>query len=300
MTQLLDQEILDHINKHYKQKEMETIYKVSDIKKLIQESSQEFKEKLDSNQEFKAKLGDNVEKEEKKINDEAYEESEKRAKEYNGKFKAPEKAKYEKVDGNKTLTDVRLDFEPSKDFKEKVEVQGQGYTSKAEKENGIEKAGAEFNDAAFKGIKKAGQKMHDNEDNFAHLGIWGHNMPKDMIGYPDLYENKNVKTIYFKKTTFLTEGHMISRIPDEFKNEGSVFKMKDKTGNSYLVEWSDNKANIIGHENKQGLEESVERMKKLMGYKPEEYFATSTSSQRLNENEETFQKQLNNIRKLMK
>ena len=28
-------------------------------------------------------------------------------------------------------------------------------------------------------------------------------------------------------------------------------------------------------------------MKKLMGYKPEEYFATSTSSQRLNENEDT-------------
>ena len=286
----MDQETLDHINNTYKRKEMETVYKVSDIKKLIQESSQE----------FKAKLGGNVEKEDKKNNREAYDKSAQRAKEYNGKFKAPEKAKYEKVDGNKTLTDVRFDFEPSKEYKDKAKEQAKGYTSVDEKNNGIEKAGAEFNDDAWEGIKKAGEKMHDNEDNFAHLGIWGHNMPKDMIGYPDLYENKNVKTIFFKKTTFLTEGHMISRIPDEFKNEGSIFKMKDKTGNSYLVEWSDNKANIIGHENKKGLEESVDRMKKLMGYKPEEYFATSTSSQRLNENEDTFQKQLNNIRKLMK
>ena len=112
--------------------------------------------------------------------------------------------------------------------------------------------------------------------------------------------NKNIKTVYFKKTTFLTEGHMISRIPDEFKNEGTVFKMKDKTGNSYLIEWSDNRANIIGHENKQGLEDSVNRMRNLMEYKSEDYYGTSTASQRLNEGDETFQQQLNKIRKLMK
>lgn len=268
---------------------METTYKVSNIKKLIQESSQE----------FKAKLGDNVESEDKKNNDKAYKDAEKMAKDFNGKFKAPEKAKYEKVDGNRTTVDVRVDFEPSKEYKDRIKAQAEGYTSVDEKENGIEKAGAEFNDDAWQGIKKAGEKIHKNTDNFGHLGIWGHNMPKDMIGYPDLYENK-VKTVYFKKTTFLTEDHMISRIPDEFKNEGTVFKMKDKTGNVYLIEWSDNRANIIGHENKQGLEDSVNRMRNLMEYKSEDYYGTSTASQRLNESDETFQKQLNNIRKLMK
>jgi hypothetical protein len=93
-----------------------------------------------------------------------------------------------------------------------------------------------------------------------------------------------VKTVIFKKTEFLTEGHMISRIPDEFKNEGTTFKMKDKTGNEYLVEWSDNKANIIDHKNKKGLVESVNRMKELFNYKPADNVQLSTSSARLNEN----------------
>lgn len=117
---------------------METTYKVSDIKKLIQESSQE----------FKAKLGDNVESEDKKNNDKAYKDAEKMAKDFNGKFKAPEKAKYEKVDGNRTTVDVRVDFEPSKEYKDRIKAQAEGYTSVDEKENGIEKAGAEFNDDA--------------------------------------------------------------------------------------------------------------------------------------------------------
>ena len=30
---------------------------------------------------------------------------------------------------------------------------------------------------------------------------------------------------------------MMSRIPDEFKVEENVFRMKDKTGNTYLLEW---------------------------------------------------------------
>jgi len=127
---------------------METTYKVSDIKKLIQESSQE----------FKAKLGDNVESEDKKNNDKAYKDAEKMAKDFNGKFKAPEKAKYEKVDGNRTTVDVRVDFEPSKEYKDRIKAQAEGYTSVDEKENGIEKAGAEFNDNAWQGIKKTGEK----------------------------------------------------------------------------------------------------------------------------------------------
>ena len=57
-----------------------------------------------------------------------------------------------------------------------------------------------------------------------------------------LYEGKAVKTAFFKKTTVLTEGHMMSRIPDEFKVEENVFRMKDKTGNEYLLEWKDGKA----------------------------------------------------------
>ena len=90
---------------------------------------------------------------------------------------------------------------------------------------------------------------------------------------------------------------MISRIPDDFKNEGTVFRMKDKNGNQYLIEWSDNKANILEHEDKQKFNESLDRMKSLFNYNSGDYFKTSTSSERLNEGNEGFTKTLDNARK---
>lgn len=112
-------------------------------------------------------------------------------------------------------------------------------------------------------------------------------------------ENK-IKTVFFKKTTFLTEGHMISRIPDEFKNEGCTFKMKDKTGNEYLIEWSDNRANIIGHEDKKKFNESIDRMKNLFNYNSSDYFKNTTGNDRLNESNDAFVNTLDNARKMMK
>jgi hypothetical protein len=110
-----------------------------------------------------------------------------------------------------------------------------------------------------------------------------------------LMEHKNIKTIYFKKTEFLTEGHMLSRIPDEFKTEGEQFKMKDKTGNTYLVEWKNNKGVIISHSNKQGMNESLNRMKDLYSYSSTD--TNTTLNSRLNE-DTNFNSTLNNARKI--
>lgn len=110
-----------------------------------------------------------------------------------------------------------------------------------------------------------------------------------------LMEHKNIKTIYFKKTEFLTEGHMLSRIPDEFKTEGEQFKMKDKTGNTYLVEWKNNKGVIISHNNKQGMNEALNRMKDLYSYSSTD--TNTTLSSRLNE-DANFNSTLNNARKI--
>ncbi len=111
-----------------------------------------------------------------------------------------------------------------------------------------------------------------------------------------LMEHKNIKTIYFKKTEFLTEGHMFSKIPDEFKNEGEQFKMKDKTGNTYLVEWRNNKGVIIGHNNCQGFNDTLNRMKNLYEYKSED--TKTTSKQRINEAEYGFKSTLCHSRKI--
>ena len=66
---------------------MEMTYNVSDLKRLIAESSNE----------FKAVLGPNVEKENKSNNGKAYSDAKKRAKDYDGGLaKEEKKVKYEK------------------------------------------------------------------------------------------------------------------------------------------------------------------------------------------------------------
>ena len=103
------------------------------------------------------------------------------------------------------------------------------------------------------------------------------------IPAPTLKENKQLKTIFFKKTTFLTEGHMISRIPDEFKKDGEQFKMKDKNNTEYIVEWNQGKAYILSHSNKQKINESFEKIKKLSNFSINENYKTSTPSSRESE-----------------
>ena len=282
---------------------MEQIISVKALKNLISESSNE----------FKAKIGPNVESEDKKNNGKAYSDAKKRAKDYDGglsKEVGEEKAKFEKNDGNKTL----LDYTPenaSDDYKKRVHAQMKGYTSVAEMENGIEKCG-DFsdNEQIYQGIKQSGKELHDNEEDFKASGLQANKMPRktfvkgemyeskegvDMrnmintlkeasyIPKPILKENAKLKTVYFKKTTFLNEEHMASRIPDEFKNEGEQFKMKDKNGTEYIVEWNHGKAEILSYENKQKINETMEKFHHITNYKSN-MARTSTTNKNLQEN----------------
>lgn len=282
---------------------MEQIISVKALKNLISESSNE----------FKAKIGPNVESEDKKNNGKAYSDAKKRAKDYDGglsKEVGEEKAKFEKKDGNKTL----LDYNPenaSDDYKKRVHAQMKGYTSVAEMENGIEKCG-DFsdNDNIYKGIKKSGEEMHKNEEDFKASGLQANKMPRKTFVKGEMYESKEgvdmrnmintlkeasympkpilkenakLKTVYFKKTTFLNEEHMTSRIPDEFKNEGEQFKMKDKNGTEYIVEWNHGKAEILSYENKQKINETMEKFHHITNYKSN-MTRTSTTNKNLQEN----------------
>lgn len=293
---------------------MEKTFKVSDLKRLISESSNE----------FKPVLGPNVEKDNKSNNGKAYDDAKKMAKDFDGglgKKVGGQRAKYEKTDANRTT----LDYTPENandSYRKRVKAQAEGYTSEAEKNNGIEKA-ADFsdNENIYNGIKKSGQELHDDEESMKKSGLQAREWPGKVFDKEEMYESKdgfdmrqmidristfesgqkpinerkNIKTVYFKKTEFLTEGHMLSRIPDEFKNEGNTFKMKDKTGNEYLVEWRDNKGVVIEHNNKQGFNESINRMKDLYSYSSED--TRTTLNSRLNEDND-FNSTLNNARKI--
>ena len=269
-------------------------YKVSDLKALIQESSNE----------FKAKLGPGVESGDKTNNGKAYKDAEKRAKDYDGGLADSVKvAKYDKTkqgDHNRTTLDYEVDNIDQK-YKDRIEAQALGYTSVAEKENGIEKQGDyEGNKDIFDSIKKDSDDWKDEREMVKRSGLTARTTPEDTFKHDSLYEGKSVKTAYFKKTTFLTEGHMMSRIPDEFKVEENIFRMKDKTGNEYLLEWKDGKAEIIGHRNKQGMNESIDRMKALFNYKASDYYKNTTTSSRLMEENQAFTDTLDKARKIIK
>ena len=296
---------------------MEQTLTVKALKELIAESSNE----------FKAVLGPNVESENKSNSGKAYSDAKKRAKDYDGGLsKEVEIAKYEKSDGNKTT----LDYTPenaSEDYKKRVHAQVKGYSSVQEMENDIEKIG-EFddNDKIYQELKKSGQEMHDNEESFKKTGLQANKMPKDTFKKEEMYESRDgfdmrnlietlkensarienkrafiekpsVKTVYFKKTSFLNEGHMVSRIPDEFKNEGVQFKMKDKHGTEYLIEWADGKANILNRNHKQKVNETLNAYGKLSSYKGEEYSAMNGKA-RVNEGSAEINRMLDIVRKI--
>lgn len=302
---------------------MEKVITVKALKQLISESSNE----------FKAKLGPGVESKDKEINDKAYSDAKKRAKDFDGGLSDKvEKVKYEKEDGNRTL----LDYEPENvtpEYKKRVHAQVKGYSSEDEMNNKIEKTGDfEGNEDIYDGFKKSGEEMQKNVKDFKKSGLQARELPEKTFDKDNMYESKegfdmrqmidklssmernynniteniveknvikedrNLKTIFFKKTQFINENHMISKIPDDFKVNGTSFNMKDKVGNVYLVEWKNNKANVINHINKQSINEEMNRMKELMGYKTSD--SKTSSNNRLSENDERFRSTLNKIREI--
>lgn len=290
-------------------------YKVSDLKKIVSESSNE----------FKAVLGDGVESENKK-NNKGKTHDEISKEHYGQKLEAPKIAKYEKTDyDNRSVTDAApANITPEQ---QKLNtIHAQGYNSELEKNNNLPKNGDfEKNKEIVDAFKKSNDEYKRNDLTKKSSGlegrVWAEKDKKifdkndtlaeskegyDMRNFIDMFRSnseqkpatikESVKTVYFKKTTFLNEEHMMSRIPDEFKNEGSQFKMKDKTGNEYLLEWTNNAGRIIGHSNKNGMNESLERMKSLYSYSSND--TKTTQSYRLNEGESSFVDTLDKVRKI--
>lgn len=292
----------------------EIVLTVKALKGLVKESSNE----------FKAKLGPGVESADKENGKAYYSDAKKRAKDFDGGLEhemLEEKPEYVKTDTNKTTLDYTPD-NASDEYKKRVHAQVKGYTSEDEMNNGYEKA-ADFSDGdnIYNGLKKSGEKMQKDEKAFRKSGLQARELPDEFFDRGSMYEskegfdmrkmiehlktvesesnkplNENIKTIAFKRTKFLTENHMVSRIPDDFKVNGLKFKMKDSEGDTYLVEWKNNVANVLSHTNKVKETENFNRMKELMEYKTKD--TKTTTTQRLNENDETLRSGLDIIRGL--
>lgn len=237
---------------------------IGELKRILRESN-----------EFKAKIGAGVTEKEKSQNQEAYREAKKRAKDFDGGLAdkvsgyQAGKADYKKEDGNGTL----LDYNPEnadKKYKDRVKAQVEGYTSELEKNNGLEKSGDySGNKDIYDGIKKTGKEMHTNRKNLAKSGLQARQMPDKTFDREEMYESKApMKRAKFRKTAFLSENHMYSKIPDSFKTEGNQFIMEDKNGWEFIVKWDTNHPMVISESNKKGVSDAVKRMMEMATYRP--------------------------------
>lgn len=252
----------------------ERVYTINEIKNLISESVNE----------FKAKVGDKVENSNKKENNKAYKDAHKRVKDFDGGGDEDKKERQlpNKEDGNKTTLDYALEGNPGDDFRKKVKAQAEGYTSTLEKNNKIEKEG-DFNDKTYQQFKKAGKEMADNKVKAKQSGLTARTLPKSTFEKDSIYESSKMPFLIFKKTTFLNESQMLSKIPDEYKNNGKRFKVKDASDNEFIVEWADGEGKILFHENKKKLNETMEKFHKLIDYSSKKQFTTSNPKTRINE-----------------
>lgn len=259
----------------------ETTYTVSELKNIIKESSLG----------LSPKMGKNVMRDNKSNNKDYYNNTKKKIEDYNkdANNEAKKSDLTPKVDNNKTTMDYSFMNEPDKMFKDKVKSQAKGYTSSLEEKNGIEKA-ADFdnNSELYDNLKDLHDEYAKNNLVGKKSGLTARELPDSTFERDSMFEN--VKKLIFKHTKFLGEEHMLSRVPDEYKKDGMRIVMKDNDENEYLIEWHVNdeknisEGKVLKYRNKKHINEEMIKIKNLMNYKHSDYFNTTTSKMRENEN----------------
>lgn len=265
-------------------------YSLNELRTVLGESTK---------QEFNPKKGNGVDAENKKNNGQAVRDIEKRAHEYDGgdkrreprKVDGPEYAK----DYNKTTLDYDFnEVEPDEHYKDRVKAQVEGYVSVDNKKNtdARDNGGLEFegNEQFYKDRKEINKRQNDRWTDIKHSGLAARTLPKSEFEDDTLFkESRTMKRLHFKNTTFLSEAQMLKKVPDNYKFDGNKFVMRDATGTDYLVECKvDNdlkytELQVVGTYNKQQIKENLDRIKKLYGYNPSEYFAGTSAESRLDE-----------------
>lgn len=284
-------------------------YRIGDLKAKLRENlennkSVSKKSVLEAKNEFEPVFGKNVPQDNKKINTQAYNDIKKETGAYDGGLGSYRSKKGEALTpaNNRGMSD--LDYDAiSKPFKERVKAQIKGYPSaENEKLHKNEPFGNAYYDSneLSKDIADHAKEAKKEKDKSKTDGLVSSKYKDETEKNSDtMFESKKISKIQFKHTQFLSEGHMLSKVPDEFKVEGKRFIMKDTADNEYLVEWTDKQPNVTKKLNKTQVNEEMKRIKALYDYKSKDYFTTTNSQSRMNENKE-FSDMINKARQLMK
>ena len=271
---------------------------IGELRQFINEAS--------TKNEFKPKFGNGVEGKNKEINGKAIKDIEKAVKSYDGGLSKKDNKPSGGLNDEENLSMSDLEYDSiNQPFKDRVKAQMAGYTSVSDKKNHPnEFEGNEVFDKQGKNwdaAKKHAKEVNNDRVKMHMAGLTGRTQTKTDV--ENLHQNvfsesKKIKCLTFNKTEFLTEGHMLSKIPDEYKKDGSRFIMKDKKSNEYLVEWIDNKPSVTKKVNLTEVQQEKDRIKHLWEYKSSDYNKNTTCSSRLSE-DKGFEDMLNKARKLM-
>ena len=258
-------------------------YNVGELRKIIAESANE----------FKPVMGKNVEKDNKTNNEKAYKEMKQTTDKYDGGARKELKKLAVPMDDNKGMQDLEY-TNMNDDFKNKVQSQLKGYTSAdAEKKHKNDEFGnAEFNEIT--NMKEKNKAMADGKQKAKEIGLTSREIDKKEFDKQSktVFENK-VATLKFKNTVFLTENHMLQRVPDDYKIEGRKFIMKDKANNEYLIEWAEEPKVLCTSK----VNEQKNRIHELFNYKSN--VQKTNANTRIEENKK-FNDVLDKARYLMK
>jgi len=212
---------------------------------------------------------------------------------------------------------LEYDREPSKRFKERAKESIKGSTkmgNKGGKEvgNAQETFGAssdKFGDEFIKTTKKSFEKRLDAETGLTSFGDDIETLPKEgkenRIKH-SMFENKinnktnqGMKRLNFKKQ-FNGLGNALKLIPESYKTNNKVFEMTDGNEN-YRIRWegqNNGRPVVLVASDKKLVNEDINRMKELFGYKSQETLGTVKGKARIDENN-VFNDMLDKTKKLM-
>jgi hypothetical protein len=273
---------------------MEIIYSGKEVKRLLNESIPG----------YKPVIGGNASSKNEKINKDANKESIK-----NTTLDIPKEESKPVIDregqstdlgNNKNMLDLQFDNDPGKLYKDRVKKQVTGEDSEFGNKSD-ESTNNNVNKMFYDAAKKATAGVIKKREELENGGLTGKYIPVDKKNTP-FKENSElkIKKLHFKNTKFLSEKHMFSLIPEDYKIDGNVFVMRDKMNEDYFIKWGVNEKTKISegiiskHENKAKTNEEFNRMKDLYSYKSKDHSGNLTNKERNDEDN----KLSNGIKKL--
>lgn len=259
------------------------------------------REKLrESASEFKPKIGDGVDSTEKAQNRKANQDIENETSAYNKGVKTPGGSnKTQSALGvtNRDMSNIIYDGEVGDNFKKNVKAQMAGYTGSLDKELhedeplGNASRNPELADELTDKAKEV-EKMKNDLSNSGQITKF----PNKDLHQGGVVESTKTSLLKFKHVQFISESHMLSHVPDEYKTEGRRFYMQDCKGNKYLVEWHSEPC-VDKQLNESAVNSELGRIKELFGYNGKK--TGSTNSIMMNEGREV-EEMLGRVRSLMK